>query len=69
MRPKIRFLSDTLIQQIIDEAKQLLCTLGVEVQNQRALKILSDAGAEIDLNKGQVRFTNKLIEDSIESSE
>lgn len=68
MRPKIKFLSDQLIKQIIDEAKQLLCTLGVEMQNQRALQLLSDAGAEIDQNKRQVRFTEKLIENSIKTT-
>jgi trimethylamine--corrinoid protein Co-methyltransferase len=68
MRPTVKFLNDTLIQQIIDEAKQLLCKLGVEVQNQQALKMLSDSGAKVDMTKNMVLFTEKLIEESIQST-
>jgi len=68
MRPKIRFLSDQLIQQIIAEAKQLLCTLGVEMQNRHALDLLADAGAQVDFKKWQIRFTDKLIDDAVKST-
>jgi trimethylamine--corrinoid protein Co-methyltransferase len=68
MRPTVKFLDDSLIQQIIDEAKQLLCTLGVEIQNQQALQMLSDAGAEVDMDQKMVRFQEKLIDESIKSS-
>ena len=68
MRPTVKFLHDALIQQIINEAKQLLCKLGVEVQNQQALKMLSDSGAKVDMSKNMVLFTEKLIEESIQST-
>ena len=32
MRPTIKFLTDDLIDKIVDEATEVLCTLGVELQ-------------------------------------
>ena len=68
MRPTVKFLNNTLVRQIIDEAKQLLCKLGVEIQNQQALQMLSDSGANVDITKNKVRFTDKLIEESVKST-
>ena len=33
MRPTLRFLDDTLIDRILDEARDILATLGVEIHN------------------------------------
>ena len=34
MRPKVKFLTDELIKKIINEAIEILCKLGVEINNQ-----------------------------------
>ena len=62
MRPKVRFLGDDLKIKIIDEARHLLCTLGVEIHNPRVLGLIGDHGAEVDLVKQHVRLTDDLID-------
>ena len=61
MRPTLRFLSDDLIERILSEATDLLESLGVEVQNERAKSLLCDHGARIDASSGRVLIGEKLI--------
>ena len=44
MRPSLRFLSDELIEQIIAEARGLLCNLGVELHNPELTEMLAGYG-------------------------
>lgn len=67
MRPILRFLEDDLIVKIIDEAKEVLCTLGVEIQNKSVLNLLSDFGAAVQNNGAKVKFTNNIIEKALSS--
>ena len=67
MRPKIRFLNDELIIKIISEAKEILCTLGIEIHNNSILSLLSDYGAKIDIDKFHVVFTEDIINKSLET--
>jgi trimethylamine--corrinoid protein Co-methyltransferase len=67
MRPKIKFLNDELILKIISEAKEILCTLGIEIHNSAVLSLLSDFGAKIDFDKSHVVFTEDLINKSLET--
>ena len=62
MRPKVTFLDDGLKTRIIDEARHLLCTLGVEIHNPGVLGLLGDHGADVDLSKQHVRLTDGLID-------
>jgi len=62
LRPTLRFLDDDLKVKIIDEARHLLCTLGSEIHNPRVLALLGDHGAEVDLSKQHVRFTDEVID-------
>ncbi len=68
MRPSVRFLTDELIQKIIDEARPLLCQLGVEIHNDTVLSLLGDHGARIDQAKNHVWFTNDIIDKSLKSA-
>ena len=68
MRPKLRFLSDELIEKIISEARDLLCNLGVEIHNENAVKLLSDFGAKVDKVKDRVYFTLDIIDKSLKSA-
>ena len=42
MRPTVRFLTDDLIKQIVDEAVNILCTLGLQIHNKQILSMLAD---------------------------
>ena len=68
MRPKLRFLSDELIEQIISEARDLLCNFGVEIHNNNAVKLLTDFGARFDKTKDRVYFTADIIDKSLKST-
>ncbi len=65
MRPTVKFLNDSLIQQIVSEATEILCTLGVELHNKEVLSMLSDHGAKIDVGKSHATFTEELIEKAL----
>lgn len=62
MRPKLNFLKKELIERIISEARDTLCKLGVEIHNDRAISLLHDHGAEVDIKKERVYFNNDLID-------
>ncbi len=68
MRPTLRFLSDSLTRQIAAEAVDVLCTLGVEVNNREVLSLLSDHGAEVDPQRRHVCLTEEIIERAIKSA-
>jgi trimethylamine--corrinoid protein Co-methyltransferase len=48
MRPSLRFLDDALVSRILDEARDLLASLGVEVHNDAAAELLLAHGARKD---------------------
>jgi len=68
MRPKLRFLTDQLIEKIISEARDLLCNLGVEIHNENAVKLLSDYGAKFDKAKDRLYYTPDIIDKSLKSA-
>ena len=53
MNPRLRFLDDALVSRILDEAHDLLATLGVEVHNDAATELLLAHGARKD-ERGRV---------------
>jgi trimethylamine--corrinoid protein Co-methyltransferase len=67
MRPTLRLLDDELKLRIIDEARDTLCTLGVEIHNQTVLSLLGDHGAEVDLGKWHLRLTEEIIDKALAS--
>ena len=68
MRPVVKFLSADLIKQIVSEATRILCTLGVELHNEDVLKLLSDHGADVDMARLHVTFTEEVIEKALEAA-
>ena len=48
MRPTLRLLDDDLVDRIVAEARDVLCSLGVEIHNPAVLDLLGDHGAEVD---------------------
>ncbi len=65
MRPNIKFLNKDLIEQIIQEARIILCKLGIEIHNKNILSLLSDYGAIVDLNSSKALYTNDLIDKAL----
>ncbi len=68
MRPKIRFLDDELIERIVSEARDLLETLGTEINNERALSLLADHGATIRKDDRRAFLPGELIDRAVESA-
>ena len=68
MRPTVRFLTDELIQKIVDEARSLLYNLGVEIHNEPVLAMLADHGAKIDKAKNHVWFTPDIIDRALKDT-
>jgi trimethylamine--corrinoid protein Co-methyltransferase len=68
MRPTLRFLDDELISRIVDEARDLLKTLGVTVHNAEVLSLLGDHGATVDLGAHHVKLTDGIMDKALETS-
>ena len=66
MRPKVKFLNDELIKKIINESIEILCKMGVEINNQNVLSLLSDNGAKIE--KDRVYFTENIIQKALKTA-
>jgi trimethylamine--corrinoid protein Co-methyltransferase len=66
MRPMVRFLTDGLIRKILDEARELLDKLGVEVQNPEARELLAGHGARTDAS-ARVFLPADLIDKAIKT--
>ncbi len=68
MRPRIQFLEPDLIEKIVAEATEILCTLGVALHNPGVLALLGDHGAQVRLSERHVTFTADLIEKALDSA-
>jgi trimethylamine--corrinoid protein Co-methyltransferase len=65
MRPVVRFLSDELIERIIDEARDVLRKLGLEVHNDSVISMLADHGAKVDAEKGRILLTDEIVDKAL----
>jgi len=68
MRPTVRFLTEDLIKQIIDEAVNILCTLGLQIHNKQILSMLADHNAKIDMDNFHVNLTEEIIQITIKTA-
>ena len=68
MRPRVRFLTEELVKQIVAEARDLLCRLGVEIHNEGVLSLLRDHGARIDRPGLRAYFTDEIIDRSLKAA-
>jgi trimethylamine--corrinoid protein Co-methyltransferase len=57
-----------LIERIVAEARDVLCTLGLEIHNDTACSLLGDHGASVGSADGRVRLTESLIDSALESA-
>jgi trimethylamine--corrinoid protein Co-methyltransferase len=67
MRPSLKLIDDVLITRIVEEARELLRTLGVEIHNDGLLSLLGDHGAEIDPAALRARLTDDIIDRALHS--
>lgn len=67
-RPKFSLLSDEFIAKIVKEAYLLLENQGIFIENAEALTLLRKAGMKVDMTSQRVRFTPKIIEDSLSAT-
>ncbi len=65
MRPTLRFLDDQLITQILDEARNLLQTLGLTIHNPEVLSLLGDHGADVDLKTEHATLSDVIIDQAL----
>ena len=67
-RPKLEFLSQALVEKIVDEGLALLEKQGIFVENEEALKLLAAAGAPAARDTQRVRLGRKLVLDCLSST-
>ena len=65
MRPRLRFLSDELIERILDEAYTLLETRGVTLHHEALLARLAEAGCSVDADSKCVRMPREVVEGAV----
>ena len=68
LRPKITILSEALVNQVISEGLALLVDPGIRVHNAEALKLLADAGADVDLDKQVARIPESLVRKALRTA-
>jgi len=68
VRPTVRFLTDDLIKQIVDEAVNVLCTLGLQIHNKQILSMLADHRAKVDMDNFHVNLTEGIIQEAIRTA-
>lgn len=56
-----------MIQQIISEARDILCNLGVKIYHKQLVSLLADHGADVEKNQQHVRFTNDMIDKALKT--
>jgi trimethylamine--corrinoid protein Co-methyltransferase len=67
-RPRVRFLTDALVDRILDEARDVLLKLGVEVAHPEVADLLLAAGATKDPAGGRILIRGDLIDASLRSA-
>jgi len=68
VRPKVEFLSRETIERILSEAYDLLDDPGVRVHSERALRLLADHGADVDLAAQVAHIPADLAQRAVETA-
>ena len=68
MRPRLQLLEPPLISSIVDEAKQILAEVGMEVRGAELRKRLLDHGLPTDATGTQILFPADVVERAIASA-
>jgi len=68
MQPNIRLLTEDLLNQILDEAFQLMIQTGIKVQSLEARNLLLEAGARVDKVNEVAYIPEKAVRQALESA-
>jgi trimethylamine--corrinoid protein Co-methyltransferase len=68
MRPRLNFLSHETIERIVSEAYDLLKDPGVRVHSDRALHLLAEHGAEVDLEAQVAHIPANMARQAVETA-
>jgi trimethylamine--corrinoid protein Co-methyltransferase len=68
MRPKLQVLDSALIEHILDEAKRVLASNGMEIRSRAMRRRLAAQGLPVDEANGRVRFPREVVEAAIAST-
>jgi trimethylamine--corrinoid protein Co-methyltransferase len=67
MRPAVRFLTDDLVRQVVEEAREILSRLGVEIHNPAVLDLLAAHGARVDKERRQAFIPEALVTQALKT--
>jgi trimethylamine--corrinoid protein Co-methyltransferase len=65
MRPTIQFISNELITRILDEAREILATIGIEVRGHQMKQRLLENGLSLDASGERVLFSANAIDKAL----
>ncbi|MFW2365105.1 MAG: trimethylamine methyltransferase family protein [Desulforhopalus sp.] len=65
---KLRFMSDSEVDQIYEKSISILTDKGVKVEYEKALKLLEKGGATVDYATENVKFPRELIEECLKNA-
>ena len=65
LRPVVRFLSNELIERIISEGREIMCSIGIEIHNDAVTAMLAGHGARVDAGSHRVYFVQALIDQAL----
>jgi len=68
IRPKLELLSRETIDRALDEAYELLVDPGVRIHYDEALRLLGDAGADVDMESRIARIPRSLAEKAVDTA-
>jgi trimethylamine--corrinoid protein Co-methyltransferase len=68
MRPKLKVVDDTMIGHILDEAKQILSQVGVEVRGPHLRRRLLEHGLKQELQSQRILFPPEVVDQAIAST-
>ena len=68
VRPKIRWLTDDAVEQIILEARRVLRKIGVFVETRAAITLLLDAGCRMSPDRKRVLFDDGVIDRALSTA-
>ncbi|HKJ27326.1 MAG TPA: trimethylamine methyltransferase family protein [Anaerolineales bacterium] len=67
IRPKLDFLNEELIERVLAEAFELLMKPGIKVQSDEAMRLLAEAGAEVDFEQQVAKIPEKVARAALET--
>ncbi|MCC7129621.1 MAG: hypothetical protein B6D39_12440 [Anaerolineae bacterium UTCFX2] len=67
MQPKVEFLSQEMIQRVLDEAFALMMRPGIKVQSVEARQLLAEAGAQVDEETEVAHIPEALARQALET--